>query len=67
MENYIVELCPHCSEISYVNNGNIEDLTISDIEAIKCWKCKRAWLIEGASEWTTLKDACTVEGHPVLQ
>lgn len=67
MKNYIVELCPHCNEISYVNNGNIEDLTISDIEAIKCWKCKRTWLIEGAREWTTLEDANTTEGHPVLQ
>lgn len=66
MNNYLIELCPYCGAINYINNGNTEDLTVSDVEAIKCWKCKHAWLLEGVGEWTTLNDAHTVEGHPIL-
>lgn len=65
-DNYLIELCPHCDEVNYVNNGNVEDLTVSDVEAIKCWKCKHTWLLDGAEEWTILEDAHIAEGHPVL-
>ena len=52
-------------ETNHMNNRDFEDLTISDVEAVKCWECNHLWLTEGAEEWTTLGDAYAVEGRPV--
>lgn len=53
-------------ETNYMNNRDFEDLTISDVEAVKWWKCKHSWLAEGVGGRTTLNDAYTVKRHPVL-
>lgn len=37
--------CPTCKSICWVNNGDIEDLTVPDVEAGKCWNCKSNFLI----------------------
>ena len=31
--------CP-CGKLNWINNGDENDLTSPDVEAIKCWACK---------------------------
>ena len=38
--------CPKCNEYNWVNNGDIDDLTVSDIEAVKCWSCKHKFFLD---------------------
>lgn len=33
------QLCSHCKEKNWVNNGDLDDLTKTDIEAFKCHNC----------------------------
>ena len=33
--------CSSCKTKCWVNNGDIEDLTVSDVMAVNCWKCKK--------------------------
>lgn len=41
--------CPSCSSMNWVNNGDVQDLSGCDIEAITCWSCGESfWLIEPA-------------------
>jgi|TARA_Y100000310_G_scaffold277483_1_gene295254 hypothetical protein len=37
--------CPKCGKINWVNNGDTSDLTVSDVEAIRCWSCRNEWFI----------------------
>ena len=31
--------CINCSKENWINNGDLEDLTVSDVEAFVCWNC----------------------------
>lgn len=57
------EDCPSCKTRNWVLLGDLTDLTGTDTEAIRCWKCKHEWLVEGAEEWTTLEDAMMDDGR----
>ena len=47
MEIWLKEYCPKCNTINWINNGDEGDLTILDIEVIKCRKCNYIfWLGE---------------------
>lgn len=35
--------CPECKSLNWVNNGNVEDQTVSDVEGLICWNCKHKW------------------------
>ena len=53
----IDEPCPECGVTCWANNGDTNDLTAPDVDAMRCWKCGHEWLLEGAEDWTTLEDA----------
>lgn len=61
------EQCPACSSKNWLALGDMNDMTGTDPEAIRCWKCKHVWLIEGAEEFTTLDDAMVDDGRRVLR
>lgn len=42
--------CPKCSIYGWLYQGDIEDLTLFDAEAIRCWNCKHAWARDPDSE-----------------
>ncbi|RTK97753.1 MAG: hypothetical protein EKK64_00630 [Neisseriaceae bacterium] len=35
--------CPKCKFVNWVNNGNLEDQTVSDVEGLTCWHCDHKW------------------------
>jgi hypothetical protein len=37
--------CPSCKTKCWVNNGDVEDLTVSDVMAVYCWKCKHEFVL----------------------
>ena len=39
METWYKEFCPECDSSNWINNGDETDLTVVDIEAIKCHNC----------------------------
>lgn len=38
--------CPACGIKCWVNNGDITDLTVSDVEAAQCWHCHHEFIID---------------------
>jgi hypothetical protein len=45
-ESWITILCPKCGKKNWVNNGDPEDLTVEDVEAVECWYCDHVHLID---------------------
>ena len=44
-EAWYKEWCPGCDAINWICNGNENDLSGVDIEAIKCRKCGLIWYL----------------------
>ena len=42
--------CPHCEKCNWVSNGDIEDISYPDIEAVECYNCGCAFWIETQEE-----------------
>jgi hypothetical protein len=40
--------CPKCGVKNWASNGDPEDVTTPDVEAIRCWKCKHVFWLPGA-------------------
>lgn len=41
--------CEKCQTKNWINQGDLEDLTIPDVEAFECWKCHhKQWLADEA-------------------
>lgn len=40
METIYKVWCPKCKKHMYVNNGNTDDLSVSDVEGTECPYCK---------------------------
>jgi hypothetical protein len=38
--------CPKCGALNWANNGDLEDITALDIEAVECWQCDHVSLID---------------------
>jgi Zn-finger nucleic acid-binding protein len=51
--------CPKCSKTVWVNNGNTEDVTTPDVEAVICPWCEDKWLLDEFEDGgiTTLENA----------
>tara|TARA_Y100000034_G_C6795891_1_gene356718 strand:- start:411 stop:641 length:231 start_codon:yes stop_codon:yes gene_type:complete len=43
-------MCPKCSEKVWCNNGDEEDMTVPDIEALKCPYCGHYWWLSDPSD-----------------
>lgn len=54
--------CPTCGETCWIDNGDVDDLTGVDVEAVICPWCEGHFLMEGCDAWTTLKNANTQRG-----
>jgi hypothetical protein len=39
--------CPECSEYSFVDQGDMQDLTQFDTEGCICWNCQTGFDFEG--------------------
>jgi hypothetical protein len=33
-------ICQHCGQLNFVEMGDLDDLTVPDVEGYKCWNCK---------------------------
>ena len=42
--------CPQCRKTIWVNNGDVSDLTVGDIDAIKCCFCNHEFYTDGCSD-----------------
>lgn len=43
-------ICLFCKQRNYYSNGDESDLTVSDIDSIKCFKCGEIYPVEGFEE-----------------
>ena len=43
--------CPHCGKTVWVNLGNINDLTVSDVDGAICPYCGTKFLWPDTDEW----------------
>lgn len=43
-------ICPQCGKTCWVNNGNIDDLTVPDVEGFICWFCDSVLYIDDYNE-----------------
>lgn len=41
MNQYLSFDCPNCQKYCIYSNGDISDLTVGDVETVKCWNCKQ--------------------------
>ena len=55
--------CPKCEALCWVNNGDIDDLTLPDIEAIKCWHCTHWFWVEDSFIMTNLSKDYTDQSY----
>jgi hypothetical protein len=52
--------CPHCHASCWVNNGNEDDVTVPDIEAVRCHACKAVFRVDAELD-VPLEDMYTVD------
>ena len=39
--------CPNCENSNFVNQGDLEDITVDDPEGCCCWKCATCFSFDG--------------------
>lgn len=42
--------CPACGIKCWLNNGDVEDLTVPDVEAARCWHCRHEFILDPESD-----------------
>ena len=42
-ESWVKTHCEKCEKANWVCDGNMQDLTVADTEAIECWNCGNKW------------------------
>ena len=64
MEIIYKDRCPECNAANYYNNGDPDDLTISDMDGLICYNCGHKWLFESCAVFDIIsaKHAYLVEG-----
>jgi len=40
------EWCPKCEIINWIYHGNMDDMTVVDIDGCECYKCGHEWLFD---------------------
>ena len=45
MTQWHEDYCPKCAKSNWIDNGNPQDMTVGDIEGIRCWNCGHCWLL----------------------
>ncbi len=46
-ESIYDSICLNCGTKNYFSNGDETDLTTTDVEAVKCFKCNKEYPVEG--------------------
>lgn len=49
-QTFIYMTCPYCQESNTLNLGNMEDVTVSDIQACQCHACSKKFWLDGNKE-----------------
>ena len=60
VDTYYKTWCPYCHEANWVNNGDVSDISGTDVERIRCHACKKVFLI--SEEIEGLGDYDVTEG-----
>lgn len=69
---YCSTLCPHCKIKNWLYLGDMSDCTAPDVQALRCFKCKKLSWIDAdtrsmaADERTTLEDSMIETGKPSI-
>jgi hypothetical protein len=54
--------CPECQNLNWYSNGDMNDLTQPDLEALECWQCGHKFWLDGATDVReTLGESLNVE------
>lgn len=56
-------VCPSCGVKCWFNNGDIEDLTVPDVEAVRCWKCSHEFKTDEFDD-TSIEDLLVEDTFP---
>jgi len=54
--------CPECKALNYYSTGDPADQTLPDVEAVRCFKCTHAWILDDVEDVDSLEDAFMVDG-----
>lgn len=67
MEQILKEHCPRCQAVNYVSNGDTSDLTVPDVDAVRCHACGEVFLLEGWEEIACLgNEPWVLDGKPSM-
>jgi len=42
-ETWVKTYCDECKKANWICEGDMQDMTVSDTEAIECWSCGHKW------------------------
>lgn len=62
--------CPKCGKHCYVDLGNLDDFTLSDVEGCSCPYCDHEWIFDYVLEFEpdkTVEDCYIVKGQKKLE
>ena len=45
MTQWYEDYCPKCQKSNWIDNGDPQDMTVEDVEGIRCWNCGHCWLL----------------------
>ena len=51
METWHRYLCPKCQKNNWICDGDVNDLSQCDIDAIKCWSCNHSYWVTEDQDW----------------
>lgn len=56
IETWLKIWCPSCKVPNWVCNGDVNDLTVSDVVGVRCYSCKHEFGLDGEDEFNTDED-----------
>jgi hypothetical protein len=45
-ETWINASCPGCDKANWLNNGDVSDMTVTDVNGFKCWNCGKCFTFD---------------------
>lgn len=55
--------CPQCGKACWVNNGDVDDQTVPDVEAVRCPWCLHEFALPGVEDETPFGRLNLTDGH----
>lgn len=57
--------CSDCKTNNYVNNGDIDDMTVCDVDVVLCWECGYVFAVDEQQGLPSRKDGRWADqGYP---